>query len=291
MRKAVFAAIPLLVLIVLVESAARLWAQAEPQLFTRPLPEEEGGLFVDDPALFWRLAPNLDIEYRGNRVRTNAHGLRSPALREKHPHEYRILSLGESTTFGTGVEDAHTYSARLQWHLNRMQEDRVIRVMNAGTPAHSSYQFSTFLRERGLPLEPDLVLVYSEANDYLPASLRDSSNNEVGVALSDAELAAARGSTLRRWLETHSAFYRALAFARARSAIAQFESNEVENPMDGIGLPSIGLKPRIFEREAGSDAVAPAAISEQQLPRASNPMNAPSTSRRSRRSRAQAASS
>jgi len=266
MRKAVFAAVPLLVLIVLAETAARIWALADPQLFTRPLPEEEGGLFVDDPDLFWRLAPDLNIDYRGNRVRTNAQGLRSPPLSERTPDEFRILSLGESTTFGTGVENAQTYSARLEAHLNAMQDQHRVRVLNAGTPAHSSYQFATYLREEGLELEPDLVLLYSEVNDYLPASLRDSSHNEVGVARSDAELAAARGSALRRWLETNSALYRALSFARARRAIARFETHEVENPMDDIGLPSIGLRPRVFEREEGSPELAPAGISEQRLP-------------------------
>lgn len=266
MKRFVFAGIPLLVVALLLESGARVWALADPQIFTRPLPEEEGGLFRDDPLLFWRLAENLDIDYRGNRVRTNALGHRSPELGARERNEYRILSLGESTTFGTGVEDGETYSARLEAHLNRIQRERKVRVLNAGTPAHSSYQFQRYLRERGVALEPDLVLVYSEINDYLPASLRDSSHHEIGVSLSDAELASSRGSTLRRWLETNSAFYRALSFARARSRIAQFDAGTTGDPLQAIGLPTIGLKPRLFERRGEGPYFEPAGVAENRLP-------------------------
>ncbi len=253
-------------LVALLETGARLWYLSDPQLFTRPLPEEEGGLFVDDALLFWRLAPNLDLDYRGNRVRTNRDGLRSPPVPERHPSEFRILSLGESTTFGTGVEDHETYSARLEDLLAASQTSRSYRVLNAGTPAHSSYQFQAYLRNHGFEHQPDLVLLYSEVNDYLPASLRDSSNNEIGVSLSDAELAVARGSTIQRWLETHSAFFGALRFARARNQLAQFHAGSAKFPMRDIGLPSIGLKPRLFEREAGSTGLTRSKIREGQLP-------------------------
>jgi lysophospholipase L1-like esterase len=243
-KTAVFSLIPTFVLLVLLESGARLWAVTTPQIFMKPLPEERRGLTQKDPLLFWSIKPNLDTKYEGAVVRTNSLGLRSEEVREKRDGEFRILSLGESTTFGSGVANEETYSDRLQHYLELSDPSRSYTVLNAGTPAHSSFQFLNYLTERSLPLKVDMVLLYSELNDYLPASVRDSSNNEIGITMSDRELFTSNRSRIRKWMETYSAFYRAVTYSRARASIRKFQAEAVVNPLTTVGIPDIGLGAR-----------------------------------------------
>jgi hypothetical protein len=98
-------------------------------------------------------------------VRTNALGLRGAALqRVKPPGSLRILVLGDSFTFGFGVEDRETFSARLEELLSERLERR-IEVLNAGVPGWNAAHYLLFLREPGLELDPDLVLVALMEND------------------------------------------------------------------------------------------------------------------------------
>jgi len=98
-------------------------------------------------------------------VRTNALGLRGAALQPAKPAgSLRILVLGDSFAFGFGVEDYETFPARLEVLLNQRLE-RPIEVLNAGVPGWNAAHYLLFLRERGLELDPDLVLVALMEND------------------------------------------------------------------------------------------------------------------------------
>ena len=115
-KLAVFSLLPALALLALLEVSFRLLSLADPKLTSLPLPEETFGIVVPDDDLFWRLKPNLVLDYAGEAggCRTNAQGLRSGPLGPKAPGEFRILALGESTTFGVGVPDRLAYPQRLE---------------------------------------------------------------------------------------------------------------------------------------------------------------------------------
>src|SRR5262245_5960375 len=77
------------------------------------------GLDVSDPDLFWRYRPHQDLQWKAIRVRTNAFGLRDRERSvAKPPGVFRILSLGESTTFGDQIDATQTYSYLLEEMLN-----------------------------------------------------------------------------------------------------------------------------------------------------------------------------
>jgi lysophospholipase L1-like esterase len=121
-----------------------------------------------DDRLFFRMHPNLP----GNgEPLTNSLGLRWPEIPPKAADEFRVLALGESTTFGWKVRAAETYSALLEQRLGTVAGRRV-RVVNGGAPAYTSLQGLVFLRDEGPALAPDAVLVYFGANDLTPASFR-----------------------------------------------------------------------------------------------------------------------
>ncbi len=123
-----------------------------------------------DPVLFWRLVPDLrefrvagkirehDVDFT---VTTHA-SLRSPPA-SKAKKGFRVLALGDSCTFGVGVEDEETWPAQLSRLLRGGEVDA--EVINAGVPGYTAFQGKRFLETRGLALEPDLVLVAFGFND------------------------------------------------------------------------------------------------------------------------------
>ncbi len=138
-----------------------------------------------DPVLFWRLRPELRNHRVAGKIReheidfavTTHASLRSEPVAERK-EGFRVLALGDSCTFGVGVEDDETWPAQLQRMLR--EAGIVSEVINAGVPGYSAFQGKRFLESRGLSLEPDLVLVSFGFNDF-----------DDGMPLSDFEAAAA----------------------------------------------------------------------------------------------------
>ncbi len=187
------------------------------------LPGEPEGLVQLDEDLFWSLRPDQEVLFAGVPVRTNRLGLRGPEVRRRRDREFRILSLGESTAFGTGVGDAETYAALLEAHLNRAAGQDRFTVINAGVPAYTSFQSLVYLKERGLALEPQMLLFYHEANDRFPSYLRASDNSVVGMHQSDPERHADRLRRTHRRLLAWSAIYRFIRYRLALSQIERFQ--------------------------------------------------------------------
>ena len=124
-----------------------------------------------DPELMWSLKPNLKNETAhiasgGESVKctvsTNELGLRHGELASGNP--FRILALGDSTTFGVGVDDGDTWPAQLQAILDPEGTGRY-EVLNAGVPGYSAYQGLRYLELRGLDLKPMIVIVNFGHND------------------------------------------------------------------------------------------------------------------------------
>lgn len=143
-----------------------------------------GNLEIYEPhaRLYWRLKPDQDCFTKVDHkpVHINAHGTRGPEFAVKKPADtFRILSLGDSRTFGWGLADEETFSRRLEFAL-RAEADpdlsrpltngpaakrasRRVEVINAGVNAWSYSQMAVYLREFGLRYQPDMV-VLGEAN-------------------------------------------------------------------------------------------------------------------------------
>lgn len=124
-------------------------------------------VYQPDPVLYWRLKPNQQCFTKIGRkpVRVNSRGTRGPEFAPaKPPGTFRILSLGDSRTFGWGLAEGETYSMRLQPLLQAEVGTKTrIEVINAGVNAWSFQQMHVFLRDTALAWSPDLVLI-GEAN-------------------------------------------------------------------------------------------------------------------------------
>jgi hypothetical protein len=104
-------------------------------------------------------------------VRINALGLRGadPAL----PLANGIVVVGDSTTFGLGVEEDETFSARLAAETRRP-------VVNAGIPTYGPPEYAR-VAERLLPPTKPKLLVYAVnlANDLFEASIPNRERHKV----------------------------------------------------------------------------------------------------------------
>ncbi|MBU0678100.1 MAG: hypothetical protein KJ626_08265 [Verrucomicrobia bacterium] len=175
------------------------------------LPGESGGLYEPDETLMWVMKANMSTRFQGVRLKTNDLGLRDRPILPKATNEFRILSLGESTTFGAGVEPEETYSFLLEEKLREAVGAHPVRVINAGMSAYSSYQSLVFLKTKGIELKPDLVLFYHEVNDYLPSSLRTADNVRSGLGRSDREVMSMKRRDFAAGLVRRSALCRFIA--------------------------------------------------------------------------------
>lgn len=126
----------------------------------------------DLPGVCLENQPGVELTYTGwflrqppTTMRTNALGGRGPEV--PPPGERpRVLLLGDSFTFGQGVEEDQTFGAALEKHLRALGTE--VEVLNFGVPGHSQPQSVALLEQRLLPLRPDLVLLVVFANDLSP---------------------------------------------------------------------------------------------------------------------------
>ena len=253
-----FAVIPLLALVFGLELIIRILDADRPRIESEPLPEELFGAIQPDSDLFWSGRPDarIEIERRGRmtRINTNSLGLRSSEIGVKPEGEFRILSLGESSTFGAYVSDFQTYSTQLERLLNGRGLPERVRVINAGVSAYSSFQSLLYLKQRGFDLEPDVVLFYHEYNDYLPSTLRASGNSELGMSKTDKELHASLRGRIGRQLLAHSAIYRFLSYTLASYRIQNLQRGAKPATSVEIGLSSLGANPRVSSPTADADS-------------------------------------
>ena len=262
-----FSILPTLLLLLTAEVVLRATRLVKPSLFTLTFILEDEGVLIPDRELFWSLRPNLD-QYSDDvkaQVKTNSLGLRASEVGPKLPQEFRILSLGESTTFGGRVSNEGTYSALLEKLLNEYDNTRFYRVINAGVSAYSSFQSLKYLELRGLKLKPDLILFYHELNDYLPSTVRGSNNTEIGILKTDRQLYESRMSGTSRLLMEHSALYAFLSLGFTRLKVSAFNRKDFNNPLLEIGLPDIAIRPRLISIKDGK--VTPSTLNEQSLGR------------------------
>jgi len=232
-----------LILIVLAEVFLRVCQLDRPRLGSPYLPSDFEALHQDDPDLFFSLRPNLDGQWDGAHVKTSSLGLRSAEIGPKQPREFRILSLGESTTFGARLDLDQSYSGVLEKLLQDSDSSRKYSVINAGVSAYSSFQSLKYLELRGLQLQPDMVLFYHEINDFLPTALRTSEalegseSGEASLALSDRQLYESRRHVLHRKLLAVSAVYRCLHHVSARQRLKRLQEEVSQSETDPIVIP------------------------------------------------------
>ncbi len=119
---------------------------------------------------YYRLQPNLAVPWTLWRaatvthIHTNSLGFRAPERPlAKPPGVRRVVLMGDSITFGTGVDDADALGVQLQAAVTGSG----LEVWNAGVPGYAMADFTGQLPSQVLPLQPDLLVLQLSRNDSL----------------------------------------------------------------------------------------------------------------------------
>lgn len=103
----------------------------------------------------------------GHPILMHADGYRGADISyEKPAGTIRILAMGDSVTFGTGVAVDQTWPAQLRGALESSQADPRARVevLNSGLPATDLAQMALMLETKWLAYQPDAIVVMLSGN-------------------------------------------------------------------------------------------------------------------------------
>ena len=123
----------------------------------------------------YKLKPNIDVDANNPfnavelqqgktfRITSNSAGFRTREFVPKTPGVTRIVTLGDSSTFGWGVEPAYTYQHLLEQRFKNA--DQPVEVFNLGVSGHTSRHGLGVYKHYARELEPDWLIVSYGAND------------------------------------------------------------------------------------------------------------------------------
>jgi hypothetical protein len=126
---------------------------------------------VAGPKLSFAHIPNRSAFLMGAQVAINSQGLRDREYSlAKPPDVYRIVMLGDSTTFGWGVSLEQTVAKILERELNRAGAPRYrkFEVLNAGVGNYGTVQEVAHYKTYDRAFRPDLVVLEYFINDAEP---------------------------------------------------------------------------------------------------------------------------
>ena len=128
-----------------------------------------------NPKISRELIPNFEQEYDGyvekldrtTHVKINSDGFRDREFSVSKPlNTFRIIVLGDSFTFGQGLELNETFNKILETRLNSLNDGKVYEVMNFGVGGYNTLDEVEFFKEKGLKYKPDVVIIGFFHNDF-----------------------------------------------------------------------------------------------------------------------------
>jgi lysophospholipase L1-like esterase len=106
--------------------------------------------------------PNAREHLMGVDVAINSDGLRDDEYTVERNEKFRIAVLGDSLTFGWGVEKQEAFETLLEQMLS---ESRPTEMINFGHGNYNTQQQVNLFVEKGLKYNPDKVIVFYFIND------------------------------------------------------------------------------------------------------------------------------
>lgn len=159
--------------------------------------------------------PEWDVEFRVNNL-----GFRDENMTIKKPAGvYRMLLVGDSFTEGESVEESKTAAALVEKEMIS-ETVKKIEIVNMGVMSYSPAVYYRVIKDKGLPLNPDLVIVNVDMsdfqNDYAYAKDMDEDGNFRNILfqqqMGQPHVALpAVGSEIKFWLRSNSVLYLVLA--------------------------------------------------------------------------------
>src|SRR3989344_4140928 len=187
------------------------------QLKYTPQKLEYTGMFEYDREKVFGLRRNNEGFFHGGHYTTNSHGFRGKEISiEKPENTVRVLVVGDSISFGHGVNDNETYPYFLEQSLNEYlageEEAPAFEVINTSVPGNSPFQEYHDMK-RGLAYDPDIIVLQITLNDIIEENagwiLEEMGMEEGNLenVSRDFVFGKQNMSSLDNALRQHSAFY------------------------------------------------------------------------------------
>jgi lysophospholipase L1-like esterase len=111
---------------------------------------------------------NVELTFIQSHILMNGKGFRGEEISDDKGNHYRIVALGESTTFGITMtsNDVPWPEILEQMIRDKLKPSRPVEVINAGLPAYSLQKNLDRLPTQILPLKPDMILSYHGFNGF-----------------------------------------------------------------------------------------------------------------------------
>lgn len=159
--------------------------------------------------------PEWDVEFRVNNL-----GFRGRDITiQKPPDVYRILLVGDSFIEGESVEEQKTSAVLAEQEL-AYETGKKIEVVNMGVMSYAPEIYYRVIKDKGLPLSPDLAIVNVDMsdfqNDYAYAKDMNKDGNFQNVLfqqqMGQPHVALpAVDSEVKFWLRSNSVLYAVVA--------------------------------------------------------------------------------
>jgi lysophospholipase L1-like esterase len=220
-----------------------------------PMPSEEAR-----KAMLRRFQPSIPTEFKNNptwEISLNSEGFRDLEFPANKPAQtLRIVSLGDSWTFGHNVNRDDSYPQRLRALLTTQLPNSKIEVLNLGMLNFTSHEGLALLKSRALGLDPDIVLIGFGMNDAAISGWRDK----------DVLVVRPKAFKLKRFILENSELYRLLTYI---GQVGKFEAVSMSEQLKAIADPNAGflyeswvsaeaLEAKDYERLEGRVRVSPA---------------------------------
>jgi lysophospholipase L1-like esterase len=116
----------------------------------------------------FQLRPGTSAEFFQSHITINSKGFRGKEFSAEKGNTFRIVAIGESTTFGITMNaDDKPWPELLEEIIRtRLKPARPVEVINAGVPAHTLQHTLTRLQTEILPLKPDMIICYHGYNGF-----------------------------------------------------------------------------------------------------------------------------
>lgn len=120
------------------------------------------GYFINNEFYGYGLAKDFKGNYSQPEftisIDTNSDGLRDVEHTEVG-NSFKILALGDSFTFGVGVELDETYLSLLEKMLSDNKKGKNYKIIKAGVVGYSTYNERIYLEKKGLNYNSDMVII------------------------------------------------------------------------------------------------------------------------------------
>lgn len=182
------------------------------RLFNPQILNRTEDMYVKDDQLCFKMKRNfsgyhVDPEFTV-KIETNSKGLRDREIAYPNDKDKcRILAIGDSFTFGNGVEDYQSFPKVLEALLNKKRD--YYEVINAGVNGYGTDDELLFLKTEGYKYNPNIVILGFHVNndiyDNLYPCVVDVLN---GFLVSKSEIDIYRSNILKKSITDTKLFLR-----------------------------------------------------------------------------------